>query len=199
MEHDPHAVARRDDPGTSWEAADSVTGIRESQRVVLATLRRGGPMTDEQLLDQVTRALQNGYLEAYRISPSGCRTRRAELVALGLVRDTGKRDLTVSGRHTIVWEAAPMDTRSAPVAAPQPASPANSTGPESTPAPSPGPVWVCPKPSRYSPGKCAQVLYGVTPSISSEFVTGKCGIHGVVTSRDQRTASGVHRTVRANG
>lgn len=195
-QHDPHAVARRGDPSTSWEAADSVTGIRESQRIVLATLRRTGPLTDEQLLDKVTDALRNGYLEAYRISPSGCRTRRAELVALGLVRDTGRRDLTASGRHTIVWEAVPtIDTRDAPVATPQPVPPANHAGLSATPAPSPSPAWVCPKPSRYSAGKCGQVLYGVTPSIS-EFVTSKCTIHGVVTSRDQRTAEGITRTVR---
>jgi len=38
------------------------------------------------------------------LSPSGARTRRAELVAMGLVRDSGDKSLLSSGRWAIVWE-----------------------------------------------------------------------------------------------
>ena len=93
----PRAVARRHDPSTSWAAAASLgpTTIRRSQLVVWRLLQDDGPMTDEQL---VARLLG-------RMSPSGARTRRAELVDLGLVRDTGQRVKLHSGRLAIVWEA----------------------------------------------------------------------------------------------
>jgi hypothetical protein len=44
-------------------------------------------------------------LENYKISPSGCRTRRSELVAIGLVYDTGTYVLTETNRKSIVWAA----------------------------------------------------------------------------------------------
>lgn len=92
---DEHAVARRDDPGTSWDAARSLdpTVLRQSQRVVLRVLRDHGPMTDEDLVSRTTGVL----------SPSGARTRRSELVAKGLVFDTGARVTLSSGRRGIVW------------------------------------------------------------------------------------------------
>lgn len=90
------AVARRSDPGTSWEAAESVTGIRESQAEVLALFREHGPMTDEE-----ARARYRG-----RQSVSGFRTRRSELVDRGLVRDTGERRRMTTGRRAVVWAAA---------------------------------------------------------------------------------------------
>jgi hypothetical protein len=40
-----------------------------------------------------------------KISPSGARTRRSELVNLGLVQDTGKRKRMSTGRSAIVWRA----------------------------------------------------------------------------------------------
>ena len=92
----PKAVARRGDPGTSWEAADSVRRIRETQQQVLDLLRRHGPLTDEQL-----GAYAN--LAGMKQSPSGLRTRRRELVDMKLVEDTGQKRLTQAGRRTIVW------------------------------------------------------------------------------------------------
>lgn len=92
------AVARRGDPGTSWAAARSLDpeGLRASQRYVLTILQVHGPMTDEAL---VARAAGN-------LSPSGARTRRAELVALGAVVDSGDRERTAAGRQAVVWKAA---------------------------------------------------------------------------------------------
>jgi hypothetical protein len=95
-----HPVARRTDPATSWAAAASIPEerLRESQRAVLAVLRTNGPGTDEDIarwLDDVQ----------FPLSPSGARTRRAELVNAGYVRDSGRRGLTTANRATIVWEA----------------------------------------------------------------------------------------------
>jgi len=91
------AVARRWDPLTSWEAAGSLTpeAIGRAQLLVWRTLQDHPPMTDDELVD----------LLAGELSPSGIRTRRAELVDLGLVRDTGRRVRLRSGRRAIVWEA----------------------------------------------------------------------------------------------
>lgn len=88
-------VARATDPTTSWQAARSISKdrLRESQQEVLEILTKHGPLTDEGILYYTSQ------------SPSGARTRRAELVALGFVRDSGRRELTKAGRHTIVWEA----------------------------------------------------------------------------------------------
>jgi hypothetical protein len=38
-----------------------------------------------------------------RQSPSGIRSRRAELTDLGLIIDSGRRTVTPSGRPCIVW------------------------------------------------------------------------------------------------
>jgi hypothetical protein len=93
------AVARATDPVTSWEAARSqkVEVVSLWQDFIMDLLGNYGPMTDEELW--------SGWLIAEGISPSGARTRRAELVAKGLVEDSGKRRLTASGRKSIVWRA----------------------------------------------------------------------------------------------
>lgn len=90
--------ARRTDPATSHTAASSVAHLRHTQQVVLTLLRLEGGQTDEELL-----LLWNDRI-ADRISPSGLRTRRAELVDMGLVRDSGDRRPLQSGRMAIVWE-----------------------------------------------------------------------------------------------
>jgi hypothetical protein len=98
--YEPRAVARRGDPGTSWAAAASVTGIRESQARVLSVVREFGPLTDERLL-----SILASYGRPY--TPSGARTRRSELVALGLVRDSRQRQRLSTGRMAILWEVDP--------------------------------------------------------------------------------------------
>lgn len=95
---EPQAVARRDDPETSVAAAASVERIRESQRVILDTLRLYGPLSDEGIWHELP--------DDFDISPSGARTRRSELVGKGLVRDSGRRERLASGRLAVVWMAA---------------------------------------------------------------------------------------------
>lgn len=93
---DTQPVARSTDPGTSWAAARSVTRIRQTQQWILDLLAT--PMTDE----QIALALER---DGHSVSPSGARTRRAELVDLGLVVDSGQRTLLKTGRRAIVWAA----------------------------------------------------------------------------------------------
>ena len=107
------ARARTSDPATSHAAAASVNGkLRETQNAVLRLLRLDGDLSDDQLLAAYDnrRRHDSGFPPQ---SPSGLRTRRRELVALGLVRDSGRRTTTYSGRAAIVWTATtPHDDRS---------------------------------------------------------------------------------------
>lgn len=90
-------LARRTDPETSHLAAASVsTSIRESQRIVFSLFKAYGDMTDEKLL-------KVSYAGGNLLSPSGLRTRRSELVRLGLLEDSGQRIALASGRKAIVW------------------------------------------------------------------------------------------------
>ena len=93
-------LARSTDPTTSHDAAASARAAAPTIRAaVLAALRSHGPMTDEELLHQLHR-------DGVRCSPSGARTRRAELVRAGQVEDSGEVALTASGRRTIIWQEA---------------------------------------------------------------------------------------------
>lgn len=89
--------ARRTDPKTSHDAAESVQDVTATQDYVLRALRK--PRTDVELLE----AYRN-FKRAPRASESGLRTRRSELVRQGLVRDSGRRVVLESGRAAIVWE-----------------------------------------------------------------------------------------------
>lgn len=92
------ANARKTDPGTSHEAARSVDNITATQEFILRILKN--PMTDYELVD----LYQNSTLESVpRASESGIRSRRAELVGRGIVRDSGARQVLPSGRRAIVW------------------------------------------------------------------------------------------------
>lgn len=90
---------RSSDPDTSREAAEGLRNIRATHRFVLETLARM-PRTDEQIADQA-RA------DEVRVSPSGLRTRRSELVEAGYVRATDIRLPLASGRLGIVWALTP--------------------------------------------------------------------------------------------
>ncbi len=93
---DLFAVARRNDPLTSHLAAASVKRITEFHKDILDMLKLYGPMTDEQIYRQFQ-------LAEIKISESGARTRRKELVDMAEVMFTGDTLFTKSGRKTQVW------------------------------------------------------------------------------------------------
>jgi hypothetical protein len=89
----PHA--RTTDPETSHEAAMSVTNITPLKQEILQRLMT--PMTDTDLYQLLTTSSR------LIVTESGVRSRRAELVQAGLVRDTGERVKLATGRRAIVW------------------------------------------------------------------------------------------------
>lgn len=89
--------ARSTDPATSHAAAQSVTNATDLQRTVLELLKKHGPSTDMELAQRHADDTDEP------ASPSGLRTRRAELTEAGLVYDTNERRLSPSGRSCVVW------------------------------------------------------------------------------------------------
>lgn len=87
------AKARSADPETSHAAARAVGDLTAHQELIYEALKRGDA-TDEVLWARV---------HTEGISVSGMRTRRKELVDMGLVEDTGRKLLTASGNSSIVW------------------------------------------------------------------------------------------------
>jgi len=96
-----HAHARRGDPDTAHQAAEALTAptLRASQEAVLGLFHQVGPMTDERLVHRY------GFGPP-RQSPSGLRSRRHELVVLGKLKDSGRREKLASGRLAVVWTLA---------------------------------------------------------------------------------------------
>jgi hypothetical protein len=97
---DPHTLARTTDPGTSHEAAGSLVAVRitRTRQAILECLRRHPDgLSDEQIAQ---------HYRGPAASPSGLRTRRSELTEAGLIRDSGRKTRTRSGRRTIIWTAA---------------------------------------------------------------------------------------------
>lgn len=90
-------IARDSDPLTSHTAAASVH-VARGHRIVLIVLKEEGPMCDQKLLAAVRS-------RGIKLSDSGLRTRRSELVTMGFVRDTGRLDILPTGRQSIIWEA----------------------------------------------------------------------------------------------
>ena len=88
--------ARNTDPVTSHEAAASIRNISATQLGILDALNR--PRPDVDIVEVYQKLKRNP-----RASESGIRSRRAELVAMGLVVDTGSRVKLPSGRRAIVW------------------------------------------------------------------------------------------------
>jgi len=97
----PHA--RTTDPTTSHEAAASVKHLSRTQSGILGILR--SPMTDEQLVAWYQMMAKKEPSLFPMASESGIRSRRAELVKLGLVCPVGYAK-TKSNRNTIKWSAA---------------------------------------------------------------------------------------------
>lgn len=98
------ARARTTDPETSHAAAASVGDLRLSQSAVHQLIAAFGPMSDERLCH-----FYEVFQEAWGLPPqsaSGIRSRRAELVRLGLVQFNGDKALMKSGRMARVWAIA---------------------------------------------------------------------------------------------
>jgi predicted HTH transcriptional regulator len=91
------AHARKGDPWTSHAAGASVRNITETHSRILKVIGWAGPMTDE----EIAEAWDKEGLPW--ISPSGLRSRRAELVDLGKLVAMGTQRKTRSGRSTNVW------------------------------------------------------------------------------------------------
>jgi len=90
---DPPAQAHSD---TSRDAAEAVRPDANRLRsVVYAAIRGAGPdgLTDEEGIGRTG------------LSPSTYRPRRVELVAGGMVRESGRTRKTASGRKAAVWVA----------------------------------------------------------------------------------------------
>lgn len=96
---EPQAHARRTDRPTSVAAAASVSNFTAVETAILETLSEYGPMRDEKLIEKFRE-----YCPSVRASDSGIRSRRADLVRLGQIRATEKREKTKSGRDSVVWE-----------------------------------------------------------------------------------------------
>jgi len=86
----PPAVAAETSKAAAEQIVPNVASLR---RAVYDFLRI--PATDEEIAHGLA------------LNPSTARPRRVELVAAGLVRDSGTRRRTVSGRQAIVWERSP--------------------------------------------------------------------------------------------
>jgi hypothetical protein len=99
MFSDSRARARRTDPETSHEAAESLSGLKltEDQKAVLLSLKANGPSCDQDIFLNLTE-------NSYRISPSGARTRRKELCRLGNVEFSGHFAKLRSGRRSRIWK-----------------------------------------------------------------------------------------------
>jgi len=95
----PRAVARRTDPNTSREAADSLGDLTDLQIRVLELLESLGSATDEALV--AAYELRFG-----RVSPSTVRTRRRELQDAGAVEAVAFGQ-TKGGRRCRVYQTKP--------------------------------------------------------------------------------------------
>lgn len=91
------ARARATDPDTSHDASRSIGEMTQKRQAVLDIVTAIGGGTDEDIVDAYRSS------SAPQQTASGIRTRRAELVTMGLVRDTGRRTVRASGRSAIVW------------------------------------------------------------------------------------------------
>jgi hypothetical protein len=95
------ARARSTDPQTSHDAAASVTHVSETQAAILVLLR-STPMCDERLVEQYRtwEPLEN----LPKATDQSIRSRRAELVRMGLVVAADYRERMSTGRMGQVWQ-----------------------------------------------------------------------------------------------
>lgn len=95
---------RNTDPETSEAAAKSIPepSLSDSRKAILEIFKRHGALHDEDLGAIYSTLASDG--SAPYLSPSGLRSRRAELRDFGYLEDSGARGKTYSGRSTIIWK-----------------------------------------------------------------------------------------------
>ena len=91
-----HTRARKRDPRTSKMAANSLN-LSQGQKKVMVVFRSYGSMTDEELIENLAKLKID-------LTPSGARSRRAELVRKGAIKDSGQTRLGSTGNKMTVWE-----------------------------------------------------------------------------------------------
>ena len=101
---EPRPRARRDDPSTSHAAAASVRALTPTRRRVWEIVSQQ-PSTDFEIRDQWFAT------DGPPISDSGLRTRRSELVEMGLLADSGRTRKGPTGRAYTVWRATEFPTK----------------------------------------------------------------------------------------
>ena len=94
---------RTTDPETSHEAEYSVGRLRESHSAIYRLFEEVERMTDTTLVE-VYPIFQEEHPKLPKMSPSGLRTRRKELVEEGMLRDSGEHEILPTNRKAIVWE-----------------------------------------------------------------------------------------------
>jgi len=106
-----HAVARREDPWTSWAAAHSISDVTSRQAAVVHLFRTCGPMTLETACDRYRGHQADRSHDLPDTYPpqtdSSIRSRAAEMVARGFLEDTGETVPTKYGRQArlLRWRA----------------------------------------------------------------------------------------------
>ena len=93
FDDDERARARRTDPDTSHEAAESVN-VTRGQQLVLQALE-GGPATDEMIYFRIVRH--------HKTTPSGVRGFRVRLQRKGLVKLYAENGVTSAGKRCQIW------------------------------------------------------------------------------------------------
>ncbi|MDP9201176.1 MAG: hypothetical protein M3P26_04495 [Gemmatimonadota bacterium] len=105
------ARARSSDPDTSHEAAASIDGITKRQDAIVRIFKSFGPMCDEKLLRIYDRFMRDQPHLFPLQSPSGIRSRRAELADPEKFQPprivfSGRKEKNANGRSTRVWTLA---------------------------------------------------------------------------------------------
>ena len=96
------AHARRTDPQTSYDAAAKVVNLGRTREAILDILKYTS-LPDESIVEIYQSRVFSGF-DIPKASESGIRSRRAELVKMGLVRNSGFKATIKSGNKAIAWE-----------------------------------------------------------------------------------------------
>lgn len=95
------AQARSTDPQTSHDAAASVNNISKVQKAIMSLLQ-ASPMCDEKLIGQY-RIWQQTDDRFPAVTDQSIRSRRAELVAMGIIEAAPYKEQMSTGNWANVW------------------------------------------------------------------------------------------------